>query len=288
MSKKLKLFIFVFLFLTFSGQVYAEDIICTQADKQIFETYVEEFSQEVNKPLNELIISTAKYFLGRPYVASTLELHDEEQLTINLREFDCTTFVENCIVLSEVIKSGDHSYNNYLQTLQLMRYRNGLIDGYTSRLHYTSDWIFENEKRGVLKNISKQIGGEGVRKDINFMTLKPQLYKHLKDNPQNVNKLKRIEKNIRERNVYEILPLDKINQNQDKIKNGDIVVFATSVNGLDYSHIGIAYWQEKELHFIHASSKYKKVVIEDKTLLNYCKDSKSCTGISVLRVINKE
>lgn len=287
MSQKFKLFIFIFLFLTFSGRVYAGDIISTPVDEQAYEIYVKQFSKVGDKPLNELIISTAKYFLGKPYVASTLEVSNDEKLTINLHEFDCTTFVENCIVLSEVIKSRDYSYDNYMKSLQAMRYREGVIDGYPSRLHYASDWIYENEKRGVLKNISKQIGGEAFRKDINFMSRKSQLYKHLKDNSENIEKIKNVENDIVERSSYEILPLDRIFQNQDKIKNGDIVVFATSVDGLDYSHIGIAYWEAGELHFIHASSRYNKVIIENKTLLEYCQNSKNCTGISVLRMEKK-
>ena len=81
-------------------------------------------------------------------------------------------------------------------------------------------------------------------------------------------------------------PVESISNNKEKIESGDIVVFATSLQGLDYSHIGIAYWQNGELHFIHASSKQKQVVIEKKTLVEYCVDSKSCSGISILRINN--
>lgn len=280
--ERFSLILLIFLFLIFSGSICAED--SPPADKQVYKEYIAKFAKEKNKSSEELIISTAKYFLGKPYVASTLEVSDDERLTVNLREFDCTTFVENCIVLSEVIKSEDYSYDNYEKLLQAMRYRNGLVDGYISRLHYTSDWIYENQKRGVLKNISREIGGKSVSKSINFMSRNSQLYKHLKNNLQNVEMLKTVEKDIAERHAYEILPLDRISQNQDKIKNGDIVVFATSVDGLDYSHIGLAYWKGSELHFIHASSKYKKVIIENKTLLEYCQSSKNCTGVSILRM----
>lgn len=284
MPKEFNLFISLFLLLPFSYLVHGGNISSTPIDEEIYEVYVKEISKDASLSLNELIICTAKYFLGKPYVASTLEESDKEALTINLREFDCTTFVENCIVLSQVIKSGDLSYDNYTKNLQEMRYRDGVVDGYPSRLHYTSDWIYENEKRGVVENISKQIGGKTVAKDINFMSQKSQLYKNLKNNPQNIDKIQEVEKNIVQRNTYEIVPLDQMPPNLDKIENGDIVVFATSTNGLDYSHIGIAYWLGEELHFIHASSKYKQVVIENKTLLEYCQSSKSCTGISVLRI----
>ncbi|MFV0312524.1 MAG: N-acetylmuramoyl-L-alanine amidase-like domain-containing protein [Dysgonomonas sp.] len=285
--KPARLVILIFSLFTLSNMAKGRDIVSTPADLRIYEAYIKQFEKQKDKPFEEIFINTAKYFLGKPYVASTLEVPDTERMVVNLREFDCTTFVENCITLSQVIKSGDFSYDNYLQTLITMRYRDGEVAGYTSRLHYTSDWIYENEKHGLLRNISSEIGGEKVKKDVNFMTTHPQLYKHLKGNAQNIEKLDKIEKNISKRNAYEILPTAAIYNSQQKIKTGDIIVFATSIAGLDYSHIGIAYWQKEKLHFIHASSKVRQVIIEQKTLLEYCQTSKSCTGVTVLR-INQE
>lgn len=285
--KPARLVILIFSLFTLSNMAKGGDIVSTPADLRIYEAYIKQFEKQKDKPFEEIFINTAKYFLGKPYVASTLEVPDTERMVVNLREFDCTTFVENCIALSQVIKSGDFSYDNYLQTLITMRYRDGEVAGYTSRLHYTSDWIYENEKHGLLRNISSEIGGEKVKKDVNFMTTHPQLYKHLKGNAQNIEKLDKIEKNISKRNAYEILPTAAIYNSQQKIKTGDIIVFATSIAGLDYSHIGIAYWQKEKLHFIHASSKARQVIIEQKTLLEYCQTSKSCTGVTVLR-INQE
>ncbi len=282
-----RLVVFLFSLLAISNIAKAGDIISTPSDVHIYEAYVKQFEKQKDKPFEEQLINTAKYFLGKPYVASTLEVSDVEKLVVNLREFDCTTFVENCIALSQTIQSGDFSYNNYLQMLIAMRYRNGEVSGYTSRLHYTSDWIYQNEKRGLLKNISTEIGGKKVEKDINFMTTHPQLYKHLKNNPLNIEKLNKVETDISNRDAYQILPITVISDNQKKIKSGDIIVFATSVAGLDYSHIGIAYWQNEELHFIHASSMAKQVIIERKSLLNYCQTSKNCTGISILRINKK-
>ncbi len=282
--KELRILLFTLVFLSVSSHSRGGDIISGKEDIAIYEAYIQKFKVQQDKPFNELLINTAKYFLGKPYIASTLEVSEEERLVVNLREFDCTTFVENCIVLSQVIKSDDLSYNNYTHLLSAMRYRNGEIAGYTSRLHYTCDWIYENQKRGVFTDISLKLGGHKVKKVINFMTTHPQLYKHLKDSPRNVELLKAIEDNIADRDSYEIIPVSKISGIEKNIKNGDIIVFATSIKGLDYSHIGIAYWQGAKLHFIHASSRSKKVVIESKALSAYCLNSKSCTGISVLRI----
>lgn len=277
----LRLLVLLFILASFSsvkGQYY------TKSDSLIYEAYIKEFDEYKDKPFDELIINTAKYFLSKPYVASTLEILDKEDLVINLREFDCTTFVENCIALLGVIKSKSPSFENYLLLLKLLRYRDSKIDGYTSRLHYTTDWIFENENNGMFKNINSEIGGQKILKVLDFMSTHPQSYKHLKDNPDNIQKTKEIESSINDRNTYEIIPVTAIPAAIEKIHNGDIIAFATSIKGLDYSHMGIAYWNNGKLHFIHASSKAKQVIVESKTLLDYCKDSKNCSGISVLRI----
>ncbi|MBS5796638.1 MAG: DUF1460 domain-containing protein [Dysgonomonas mossii] len=261
-------------------------VIYQKEDSLTFVRYIEQFKPQKDLPFNQLLVKTAKFFLGKPYVASTLEASDNETLIINLRELDCTTFVENCIALTRVIKSGDSSFENYCSCLINMRYRGGEIKGYTSRLHYTSDWIYENERNNLLRNISTDIGGKIVNHPLSFMSGHPQLYKHLKDNEANISKMKEIERAVHNRDNYRVIPVEFISKNKEKIESGDIVVFATSLQGLDYSHIGIAYWQNGELHFIHASSKQKQVVIEKKTLVEYCADSKSCSGISILRINN--
>ncbi|MDR0824572.1 MAG: DUF1460 domain-containing protein [Prevotella sp.] len=264
---------------------HAQNItIYSKPDSLIYERYIARFEKQKKETLGELLINSAKFFIGKPYVASTLEGSDNETLTINLRELDCTTFIENCVVLSLVIKSGDHSFDNYRETLRNTRYRNGVVDGYASRLHYTSDWIYENAKRGILKNISKEIGGKTVRHPLSFMSEYSLSYKHLKNNPSEIKKIKDIEAIINGRNNYEIIPVSSITANEKNIKDGDIIAFATSISGLDYSHVGMAYRQNGELHFIHASSSQKQVVIEKKTLSDYCKSSKNCTGISILRI----
>ena len=281
---RLRLSILTFLLLAVIYTVEAKNTLYSKSDSLIYEAYVKQFTEQQNKSFDELIINTAKYFLGKPYVASTLEVLDDEKLVINLREFDCTTFVENCIALSLTIKSGDPTFENYCQQLMTIRYREGKTDSYTSRLHYTSDWIYENEKHGIIKNISSTMGGEQIEKEINFMTMHPQSYKHLINNQTNLEELKRIEDKINSRKEYVVIAKTAITNFRKSIRNGDIIAFATSIEGLDYSHIGIAYWESGDLHFIHASSKQKKTVIEEKALSEYCTASKSCTGISVFRV----
>lgn len=281
--KLTKTIIIVLSLIVFSDTIKA-DTIDNKTDSLIYESYIREFSLEKDAEINELLIKSALYFLNTPYVASTLEISDSENLVINLREFDCTTFVENCIALTRVVKSGDLSFTNYCKVLSSMRYRGGKIDGYVSRLHYTSEWISENEQNGILKNISLDLNGNSVEKKIDFMSTHSHLYKHLNNDSLNLKKVKGIEKKLYLKNNYRFIPVSEISNIEKEIYDGDIIVFASNTNGLDYSHIGIAYHKDKALHFIHASSSAKKVIIEPKLLKNYCVGSKQCSGISVLRL----
>jgi hypothetical protein len=277
---------FFLLFILSSNVIKGQNAVYNKSDSLIYEDYIKTFSKDEKKPFSDVIINTAKYLLEKPYVASTLEVSDNEALVVNLRELDCATFVENCIALSGIIKSGSQSFDDYCDLLTYIRYRDGEVDGYASRLHYTSDWAYENEKKGILKNISGETGGQVILKTINFMSTHPQSYKHLRDNKVNIAGIKKTEDSINGRKAYTVIPTSAIPVSSKDIQNGDIVAFATSAGGLDYSHAGIAYWENEQLHFIHASSKMKKVVIEQKTLFEYCKDSGSCTGISIFRINN--
>lgn len=276
--------IWIFLLVFPSLRAEAQDVLYNEEDVVIYNNFIKEFKGQENKPIDEVLIQTARYFLSKPYKSSTLEVSDEERLVVNLQEFDCTTFVETCIALSNTLKSGNYSFESYCSQLKSIRYRNGLIDGYTSRLHYASDWIYENSKKGLFENISLTIGGKAIYKPLNFMSAHPASYKQLSNSPNNISKIKKQEELINERESYEVIDIPTIAACQTGIKNGDIVLFATSVPGLDYSHMGIAYRKGGVLHFIHASSKYKQVVIEPKSLSDYCKGSKKCTGISVVRL----
>jgi cell wall-associated NlpC family hydrolase len=280
--KIVKSIILVFLLVTLSSYCNAaNDTIYTKNDSLIYESCIKSLSEK-SAPS---IIDIAKQFLGKPYVASTLEIKEKEVLAINLRELDCTTFVETCVAIHLAMQSGDLSFSNYCKQLSDVRYRDGNITGYPSRLHYMTDWIYENQKNGILDNISLQLGGKTVDKQINYMTTHIDSYKYLKNNASNVNAMKLIEDKINSRHDYQVIPVNKITDAANGIKDGDIILFATNIGGLDYSHVGIAYHKaDGQLSFIHASSKAKEVIIENKSLIDYCHSSKICSGISVLRL----
>ena len=131
------------------------------------------------KPVGDVIAEVGKSFLGTDYEAFAIEKEGEEQLVINLTELDCTTFLENSLVFSRLIKKGETSFDDYKTELTYLRYRDGNINQYPSRLHYFSDWIHNNQQKGIVKDITKEIGGEPLRFNINFMSTHPDSYFHL-------------------------------------------------------------------------------------------------------------
>jgi Protein of unknown function (DUF1460). len=264
---------------------YTEAMISyTRQDSLIYEEFVQGFGDNKSLPIGELLVKTALYFQGKPYVASTLDKNTQEELVVNLREFDCTTFVESCIALARVVKSKDQSFSKFLHQLEYVRYRGGRIGDYSSRLHYMTDWISDNSQKNIFSDKSIELGGDTHKKEINFMSKHINSYLPLKNDLVLQRRIQDIENNINKRGNYSFIKKEEIKHIESRIENGDIIIFATSIIGLDYSHIGIAYWDSGKLTFVHASTRTNTVVIETKSLYDYCMGSAKCTGISVIRL----
>ena len=258
-------------------------LYCTDADREIFNKYIAHISKFESYQESELIIETARFFLNKPYVASTLEL-EPEGLVINLRELDCTTFVETVLALSRaVVKHDNPTFEDFCKQLQNIRYRRGQISNYTDRIHYFSDWIYENETRGYVKDVTKEIGGEPYKLKLNFISSHPDSYKQLKSNPEFVGIIRKKEAEISERDVYSIIPEAKITSCEDGMKNGDIVCFVSDIEGLDVSHVGFVCREKGIVSFIHASSSAKKVIVNPQPISTYVKNIKRNIGVMIAR-----
>jgi len=257
----------------------------TSNDGTIAETFLQ---SQAKTTIDSAMIQAAFYFLNTPYVAGTLESPDstKEELVVNLRELDCTTFVENCLALSRTTQLPSPDYDSFLRELQKIRYRKGLINGYISRLHYTTDWIYDNADKGIIEDVTYALGGRKFKPNVHFMSENYQKYLHLANDSDAVQQIAQVEKTINARNTYYYIPKKEIPQRQSLIKSGDIICFTTAVPGLDVSHLGIAYWRNGELTFIHASSTAKKVIINPQSLIDYCSMIQTCKGIIVLRPMN--
>lgn len=274
---------FIFLLIA-SYQAGQTQVSYTSQDSLIFEKYVASLKPQSNLPINELIVKTALFFQNTPYVSHTLEKSDKEQLGVNLRQFDCTTFVESCMALSRTLKSGTPTFSYFCKQLQNIRYRNGIIEDYSSRLHYMTDWVYENQKHGLFKDQSQSLGGILDDRKINYMSSHPNSYTILKKDNEMFRKIVSAEQNINKRGGHYVVLKQNIGNLSDRIKDGDILIFATSIAGLDYTHIGIAYHTADKLTFIHASSKANKVWIDSNSLAAYCNKQTRGTGITVLRL----
>lgn len=236
-----------------------------------------------NFSFGDLIAEIGCLFLNKPYKEKTLENQDKEKLVFNLSAFDCTTFVETVIALAQCAESGNFSPTQFKRYLKSIRYRQGKIQGYSSRLHYFTGWLRDNEKMRILKDESKKLGGTPQRKKINFMTVHQEMYPALKNKTQ-LAKVAITEKNL-SRRVFHVIGTDKISAQKTNIQDGNIIAFTTNEKGLDVAHVGFAIRQGKNLHLLHASKKEKRVVISEKTLAAYLKSNKQFTGIIVARVL---
>lgn len=269
------------LFTVFLQAAFAQQSLYSKEDKTIFDAYAKYIQPFQQKTLEEVMERTALFFQGTPYVAHTLDLTPDEIFVINLRELDCVTFVENVMALSLTAKSHEISFEKFMDELREIRYRKGNIEAFDSRLHYTSDWMFENEKRGAIENISRKLGGKKEKKHIDFMTQHPASYDPLKNNPQMVRRIAVVEDSINARGGFYYLPKAKIASVASRIPHMSIIAFTTSISGLDTSHVGLAYKKNGKLRFIHASSVDMKVKVDEKPLVEYCAGKTSCTGIIV-------
>jgi hypothetical protein len=230
----------------------------------------------------ELMLEIGKFFLGTSYMDGTLETKRAESLIINLSEFDCVTFVENAVTLVWYLKSREKSFEAFRRLLQKICYRQGRLQGYSSRLHYFSDWIHDNQKKGIIRDITAEIGGRPLRKAVNFMTTHPDLYPPLRD-AVNLRGMKSVERMISRRFQFSI-PKKALRRLEDRIREGDLIAITTNREGLDVQHVGLAARIKNRIHLLHASSVEGKVVLSPKTLYRYLMQSRARSGIMVARV----
>jgi len=274
---------------TDNAQKQKESPIADSIDLKLFKSLGSFITAPAFESLSNgsLIIETGKLFLQTPYVGGTLENNGVEKITINLHELDCTTYLENVLALSKLSARSKITINEFSSELKFIRYRNGELNNYTSRLHYFTDWIFDNEGKGLIIDITKKIGGESYDKTINFMSAHIDSYPALVRDSLLIRTIIQTEKDINKRKHYYI-PEGKIQQIENQIEDGDLIAITTKIKGLDVSHTGIAIHLNERLHLMHASSKAKKVVISDIPLADMILKNRLQSGIIVARVQLKQ
>jgi len=263
-------------------QVIPTEPVMLPQDKVIAERILFQLKQYRSLETGMLVVKVGELLLETPYVPNTLEVGDAEKLVINLRELDCTTFAENCLALARTIHKKNPDFNDFVDELKLIRYREGIIDEYPSRLHYFSDWIFNNDRKKLVRNISEEIGNTVFPANVNYMSNHPENYPVLKKHPDFVQKIASQESEITNRiNWY--IPKNKLAESEKLLHDGDILGITTTIPGMDISHVVIAVRKNGRIHIMHASLSHHKVLISDETLEQYLNVHKATTGIMVAR-----
>lgn len=260
-------------------------VFSSKADSLRIDSLLNTSSKKYYKTNSERLLFFAKSFIGTPYKGGTLDTGENETLIVRTDSLDCTTYVETVLALYLSSFKDNPGYDDFSESLRYIRYRGGVIDGYASRLHYFSDWASDNEKKGILREVTQE-GEHDVRIcSLNYMTTHSNLYRQLKDNDSLVSEISKVEKSwIDYKMPY--IPKNVLNSSKDDspVEDGDILALTTNVSGLDVLHLGFALWIDGRLHLLHASSLHGKVIIDTSTIFNYLKNRNKHTGIRVLRV----
>lgn len=269
----------------------ATPVNTTEKDRQVAREILQTL-QSAPGSSGERMLKAAISLLGTPYVASTLENTEKEELTIYLTRTDCILFVETCFNLVEAVNlyGEDADFDRFADLVRQSRYRGGRVERYSDRIHYTTEWIRNGEARGLVKDMTLHFGGISQNRPINFMSTHKGSYRQLAGAPRDTTAARdlaviaEVEKKLSE-TPQSWIPAKAIPAMEDWINTGDIICFMSGVPGLDIAHVGIAYVHDGRVGFIHATSSGGKVMVDPKTIAEYAAARKNCPGIKVVKVI---
>lgn len=251
--------------------------------KEVFAELSKKASTFRGSGIGDCVINIAESFVGKPYLGGTLDDYDGgEKLVYTFDGFDCVTLCETSLALARCIYGRGISRENFEAELKKIRYRSGKLEEFPSRLHYTSIWIKDNEAKGIIRDISKEIGGTAFNAKVGYMSTHADSYKALRENPRFISSIKKMETEINTSGRFYI-EKSKVAGIEKKLRNGDIFAITTNKSGLDYSHMGLCLCKNGGTpRLLHASSA-KHVVTADVEISSYLSKVSSATGISVLR-----
>ncbi len=231
------------------------------------------------QPIGTRMEFFARKFIGTPYVGATLDQNPtKEKCTVLLSGLDCVTFMETVFALA---RTPNPTEEKLKAAVTKTRYWGGNVDGYLSRLHYTTDWFFDNARKGTITDLSAKLpGAVPFTRGVSFMSDHFDRYPALKANPSLLPKLKLQEEESSSRAKWYI-PVSALPEAENQLKTGDIIGLVGGAKGIDISHVGIIIVEKTVPHFVHASSTKHKVTFDER-LSDYLAGSKT-EGIIVAR-----
>lgn len=173
------------------------------------------------------------------------------------------------------------TYMQFQNQLVQMRYRNGVIDGYGSRLHYFLEWKFQGEAQGLFDDVTEELGGTKIQPLINFMTSHRSAYAGLSEE-KDFQTTQEVEAKLSSKSWF-YLPKKEVEGVEPKLQDGDIIGITSGIEGLDFNHEGFVVKRNGRAFLLHASSEAKKVILSTETLADYLQRVKKHSGIVVLR-----
>jgi hypothetical protein len=259
------------------------DVTAEPLDSLIFTEKIE-WARQAGLDTMELgaaIVALGRTFVGAPYTPGTLELPGPERLIVNLRELDCVTFVETVLAMVRVMRAGTPDYASFQRELLRIRYRDGVLAGYPSRLHYFSEWISNNEAKGIVRDVTREVGGAVRPGGIGFMSAHRESYRQLQDE-EVATEIRRIETTLSGETRH-FIPQNAIAGLAAQIRDGDVIAATSSLEGLDVAHTGFAIWVDGRLHLMHAPLVGSVVEISERPLADRIQRINTQNGIMIAR-----
>lgn len=233
--------------------------------------------------INKLMTFYSQKHLGITYVGGLLEVPPVETMVVTLEGSDCVLFVEHTLAMSMTTMQGSSNFDDFVQNLAFLRYVDGVIDGYGSRLHYFSDWLRTNKTKNRI-DILFQYESLPEIGDLSYMSQNRLAYRQLAEDDAMFNKIVNRERELNTMKPLRYIPQDDIPKYEQEFRTGDILTFVTTINGLDISHTAIVKRDGDRVGFYHASTT-GSVITDPKTIYEYTLHRRNVKGILVARPI---
>jgi N-acetylmuramoyl-L-alanine amidase-like protein len=235
--------------------------------------------------IGESVACFGRALEGTPYVEGTLEGPGPEVCRVTTDGFDCVTFMELALNLARTAHTAggrEPTLGDVTRAITYTRYRGGRLDGYLSRLHYTSEWIADNIAKGVLEDVTPSLGGVRFPLNVGYMSAHPERYPALRDHPALADSMRHIERRINSTRRTHV-PRARVAAIERKLRTGDLVAITTSIAGLDYAHTGLIVREGSGARLLHASSKHGRVLLDERIGAYLARAARGNIGITVLR-----